>query len=122
EAFILLDSIGHRDTHFKRFFKETDGLYSVLIEFESCLRELGMLDRPDDPSMFRGERRKSDIEDDHDPFKKKGLKNIMHLITYPFPSTRYTMKDNLGSMDAQVIGDFNKIFGLFTTYVILNGM
>ncbi|KAK3784619.1 hypothetical protein RRG08_003427 [Elysia crispata] len=123
EAFILLDLIGIKDTHFKRFYKETDDLYTLAIDFETCLREMGMTERPEsDPPLFEDQRRQAAIEDDHDPFLKKGVKNIMHLITSPFPSTWHTMKDNIDSMDITVIQDFNKIFSLFVTYVFLNAM
>ena len=33
EAFVLLDLIGHKDTNFRRYFKETDGLFTQLVEF-----------------------------------------------------------------------------------------
>ncbi|GFR97875.1 glutaminyl-peptide cyclotransferase [Elysia marginata] len=76
DAFILLDLIGHTDTQFRRFYRETDNLYSQLIEFETCLREMGMLERSSNlPPMFRDRRRLMPIEDDQAPFLKKGSFN-----------------------------------------------
>jgi len=54
----------------------------------------------------------SGIEDDHIPFKRRGVP-ILHLISVPFPKAWHKMGDNASSLDFRRISDLNKILRVF---------
>ena len=53
-----------------------------------------------------------DIEDDHIPFKKRGVP-ILHLIATPFPKVWHKINDNKANLDFGKIEHFNKILRTF---------
>ena len=52
------------------------------------------------------------IEDDHIPFKRRGVP-ILHLISAPFPRVWHTVRDDRSALDSKKIENFNKILRVF---------
>ena len=53
------------------------------------------------------------------PFYKLGVKRILHMISYPFPSVWHTLNDNYQALDFQTIEYLSKILRVFV-YGYLN--
>ena len=52
------------------------------------------------------------IQDDHVPFKKRGVP-ILHLIATPFPRVWHTINDNKANLDFEKIEHFSRILRVF---------
>jgi hypothetical protein len=65
------------------------------------------------PEQLFASNLQSFIQDDHTPFTQKGLKNVLHLISAPFPSVWHTLRDNKYALDPQTCRDLALIFKEF---------
>ena len=59
-----------------------------MVRIERNLKQTGSLRENKD--IFKDEFLRAGIEDDHIPFKRRGVP-ILHLITYPFPQAWHKM-------------------------------
>jgi len=118
DIFVLLDLIGAGDMSFMKLESSTGDWYDRLVGIERRLRGRGLVGGS---TIFKDAQRiPSGIEDDHIPFKRKGVP-ILHLISVPFPKAWHKMGDDRSSLDFRRIGDLNKILRVFTAeYLNIN--
>jgi len=118
DIFVLLDLIGAGDMSFMKLESSTGDWYDRLVGIERRLRGRGLVGGS---TIFKDAQRiPSGIEDDHIPFKRRGVP-ILHLISVPFPKAWHKMGDNRSSLDFRRIGDLNKILRVFTAeYLNIN--
>ncbi|KAK3748815.1 hypothetical protein RRG08_065322 [Elysia crispata] len=109
---ILLDLIGTKDTRFVRQFSQTSELYQNLVKVEGLLREKALLVGNSKSQIFVNAGSFGGIEDDHIPFLHKGV-DILHLISYPFPSVWHKFTDDWDHLDFNLIDNFSRIFRVF---------
>lgn len=109
DIFVLLDLIGARGMQFSKLERSTGDWYDRLVAIERNLRGTNVISGN---TLFKDEFLPAGIEDDHIPFKRRGVP-ILHLIAYPFPRAWHKMGDNLDSLDFNQIADFNAILRVF---------
>lgn len=118
DIFVLLDLIGARGMQFSKLERDTSDWYDRLVRIERNLKQTGSVRENKD--IFKDEFLRAGIEDDHIPFKRRGVP-ILHLITYPFPQAWHKMGDNAASLDFDRIGSLNKILRVFVAeYLNMN--
>lgn len=112
ELFVLLDLLGARNPTFSSSFKSTEHHFKRMWQLEKELGKLGLLESKD--KMYFKERGNMwGIEDDHKPFENRGYKDIVHLISAPFPSQWHKMTDDAEHLDCPTIHNLMKIFQLW---------
>jgi len=109
DIFVLLDLIGARGMEFSKLERSTGDWYDRLVAIERNLKRTNVINGK---TLFKDEFLPAGIEDDHIPFKRRGVP-ILHLIAYPFPRAWHKMGDNLDSLDFNQIADFNAILRVF---------
>jgi len=109
DIFVLLDLIGARGMEFSKLERSTGDWYDRLVAIERNLKRTDVINGK---TLFKDEFLPAGIEDDHIPFKRRGVP-ILHLIAYPFPRAWHKMGDNLDSLDFNQIADFNAILRVF---------
>ncbi|OQV11412.1 Glutaminyl-peptide cyclotransferase [Hypsibius exemplaris] len=115
DLFVLLDLIGTTDTQFVSFYPETAAYYTSLAGAEDRLSNMRLIKQWGRSAFYFGRTALplgSSIDDDHRPFKEKGVK-IVHLISYPFPSVWHQYSDNEANIHYQTVDDINKIMRVF---------
>jgi len=111
DIFVLLDLIGAGDMSFMKLESSTSDWYDRLVTIERNLRRSTR--SLSGNTIFKDAARiPSGIEDDHIPFKRRGVP-ILHLISVPFPKAWHKMGDNASSLDFRRISDLNKILRVF---------
>jgi glutaminyl-peptide cyclotransferase len=111
DIFVLLDLIGAGDMSFMKLESSTGDWYDRLVAIERNLRRSTR--SVSGKTIFKDAARiPSGIEDDHIPFKRRGVP-ILHLISVPFPKAWHKMGNNASSLDFRRIGDLNKILRVF---------
>lgn len=110
DIFVLLDLIGARGMKFSKLERSTGDWYDRLVAIERNLRRTDVITGGN--TLFQDEFLPAGIEDDHIPFKRRGVP-ILHLIAYPFPRAWHKMGDNQDSLDFSQIADFNAILRVF---------
>jgi len=110
DLFVLLDLLGSGDMNLKQEERSTGRWYSRLVSIENSLRRNNLLQGRQ--TIFQNRRGSGGIEDDHIPFKQRGVP-ILHLISSPFPSVWHTSNDDIRSLDFAKIANLNKIMRVF---------
>lgn len=117
DMFLLLDLIGARDMTFSKLETSTGDWYDNLVRIEKELQQKKIIRGP---FIFNANFLPAGIEDDHIPFKRKGVP-ILHLIAYPFPREWHKIGDNRKSLDFARIANLNKILRVFVAeYLHMN--
>lgn len=117
DMFLLLDLIGAREMTFSKLETSTGDWYDNLVRIEKQLQQKKIIRGP---SIFNANFLPAGIEDDHIPFKRKGVP-ILHLIAYPFPREWHKIGDNRKSLDFARIANLNKILRVFVAeYLHMN--
>ena len=127
-SFVLLDLLGTKDagnptlSDNKRpvvplYSSATRHLYSRLQNIESALFEDGLRKVKGHRSNHYfspsgNTRLHHRIEDDHIPFLSRNVP-VLHIIPVPFPSVWHTRRDNIDSIDWNVVEDQCLIFRCF---------
>ena len=109
DIFVLLDLLGSRDMQISQQESSTARWYDRLVSIEATLKRNNIIKGP---TTFKNKRANSGIEDDHIPFKRRGVP-ILHLISSPFPNVWHKIGDNRNALDFNRIANFNKILRLF---------
>jgi glutaminyl-peptide cyclotransferase len=109
DIFVLLDLIGAGNMQFYKLETSTGEWYDRLPVIEKNLVRKGLMSKS---SMFQERFFPAGIEDDHIPFKQRGVP-ILHLIAYPFPKEWHKIGDNKSSLSFKKIENFNKILRVF---------
>lgn len=108
--FVLLDLIGAKDTGmFYNYDRKTEHFYRKLVDIDRALPSGSSSPLFEDTYVGNG----IVIEDDHVPFKKRGVP-CLHLLPLPFPSTWHTEKDDFESLDIKKIHRVSQILLKFT--------
>lgn len=109
DIFVLLDLIGAPNMEIRHLERTTSDWFNRLdkIEDELLSRRLMFGDK-----IFRKGYFPAGIEDDHIPFKTRGVP-ILHLIAYPFPPEWHKIGDNRNNLDFKKISRLNKILRVF---------
>ena len=89
--------------------------FQNLIQFESSLCE------STSAPIFDSVSSTVNIDDDHMPFYRKGVRNILHLISYPFSNVWHTMNDDMEHLDLEIVSKFTKILQLYLTDTLRSG-
>jgi len=109
DLFVLLDLLGSGDMQISREESSTGRWFDRLVSIESNLRRNNVISGQ---NIFRDRAGRGGIEDDHIPFKRRGVP-ILHLISSPFPRVWHTVRDNKNALDFGKIANFNKILRVF---------
>lgn len=109
DIFVLLDLIGARGMEFSKLERSTGDWYDRLVAIERNLRRTNVINGN---TLFKDEFLPAGIEDDHIPFKRRGVP-ILHLIAYPFPRSWHKLGDNKSSLDFNQIAAFTAILRVF---------
>lgn len=112
--FVLLDLIGAKDTTeskatFFNYDRKTEHLYNQLAGIEHTL--LSGTARPLFDKAYIGDS--IAIQDDHVPFKNRGVP-CLHLLPLPFPPTWHTIHDDFQSLSIKKIKRVSQILLKFT--------
>lgn len=98
----LFDLLGSADTRLSCLSSVTRGHYQRLRQF--WLERTGNEVLMQPPRPFPGPYH-SFIQDDHMPFHRLGLDQVLHLISAPFPRVWHTLRDDLSALDWQTCHD-----------------
>jgi glutaminyl-peptide cyclotransferase len=101
ELFILLDLIGPFDTSFVMYNTRLKHHYEALQSYEkNYMTKIGLSQlQARRSAAFRRRTVPMDfVEDDHVPFKKRGVP-ILLLLAHPFPSVWHKRSDNYSAID-----------------------
>jgi len=109
DIFVLLDLIGTDETSFMKLETSTGDWYDRLVSIEKSLRNQNYVSGR---TIFNNRAINGGIEDDHIPFKRRGVP-ILHLIVAPFPKVWHKTSDNRENLDFQKISHLNKILRVF---------
>lgn len=90
DVLVLLDLLGAAYPRMMSFYPDTEWLFRELASADAKLRTAGLVDKRDDKWFSPGASRQVGIDDDHRPFKERGVP-ILHLIPVPFPSVWHSM-------------------------------
>ncbi|KAK4204043.1 putative glutaminyl-peptide cyclotransferase [Triangularia verruculosa] len=113
--FVLLDLLGAVDPTVPSFFGKTHWAYQNMARVEQRLRDLGLLESTPKAGKFLHDTDRSNwnfggyVEDDHVPFLRKGVDDILHIIPTPFPKVWHTMEDDAKNLDVGTVKDWAKI-------------
>ena len=107
DGFILLDLLGAQSPTFKRYTQFNTTLYDFAAEVETALSSLGV-SSPSSPVFTKADTAWM-VSDDQVPFYNQGTRNILHLISSPFPRVWHTLEDNLQALDFETIKYLNKL-------------
>ena len=107
--FLLLDLVGARNMTFSKLETSTGDWYDSLVRIERGLHQGDIITGTD---IFNPDFLPAGIEDDHIPFKRRGVP-ILHLITVPFPRAWHKIGDDRSSLDFDRIASLNKILRVF---------
>jgi len=117
DVFLLLDLIGAKGMTFSKLETSTGDWYDNLVRIEKSLQQKNIIRGT---SIFNPNFLPAGIEDDHIPFKRRGVP-ILHLIAYPFPKEWHKIGDNRSSLDFTRIANLNKILRVFVAeYLHMN--
>eukprot|EP00092_Neocalanus_flemingeri_P006188 GFUD01006660.1.p1 GENE.GFUD01006660.1~~GFUD01006660.1.p1 ORF type:complete len:350 (-),score=54.64 GFUD01006660.1:163-1212(-) len=109
DMFLLLDLIGAEDMTFLKLETSTSDWYDNLVRIEKSLKQNYIIGGSD---IFYPLQQPAGIEDDHIPFKHRGVP-ILHLIAIPFPPAWHKIGDNRDSLDFPRMANLNKILRVF---------
>ena len=125
--FVLLDLLGAKDPNIPSFYQTTHWAYENMAKLESRLRKLKQFKGSPPPKNHLHQREAlwfseaskklehftpSGIEDDHIPFKARGV-DILHIIPSPFPSVWHTLEDNAENLDGDTVEDWSTLVTAF---------
>lgn len=110
DIFVLLDLLGATGMTLSKLEKSTGDWYDNLVRIEKSLKQRNYIKGP---NIFNSGFLPAGIEDDHIPFKRRGVP-ILHLIAYPFPKEWHKIGDDRASLSFSRIANFNKILRIFT--------
>jgi len=117
DIFVLLDLLGAKGMTLSKLETSTSDWYDNLVRIEKALQQRNYIKGP---NIFNSGFRPAGIEDDHIPFKRRGVP-ILHLIAYPFPKAWHKIGDDRASLSFTRIANFNKILRVFTAeYLHMN--
>ena len=108
DLFVLLDLLGADNMQIWNLEKSGSRWYDRLVSIETNLIIAGVLSE----AIFTNRQGHDGIEDDHVPFKKRGVP-ILHLIATPFPKVWHTINDNKANLDFGKIEHFSRILRVF---------
>merc|ERR1719244_759724 len=83
--------------------------FNRLVSIENNLKRNNLISGT---NIFQNRAGGGGIEDDHFPFKRRGVP-ILHLISAPFPRVWHTVRDDRSALDSKKIENFNKILRVF---------
>lgn len=115
QVLILLDLIGESSPRFCSFYRSTQKMFDHLERIERKLNRMKLLEtrRSSGTNYFsRCSFSTSEIEDDHVPFQKLGVK-ILHIISTPFPLNWHLEGDDGRNLHHPTINNLMKIFQIF---------
>lgn len=119
-CFILLDLIGNEQPYFNhdRKFSKANDLFKRLGELEQHNTLMKQFYKLKNKSRYyfntnRIGQRFLGIDDDHMPWYRNGVENILHLIPTPFPYTWHTVEDHGGNLDYESIWNLQHIVDIF---------
>jgi len=115
DLFLLLDLIGAKGMQFSKLETTTGDWYNRLVDIERNLRNTQIISKGS--VMLKDQFLRAGIEDDHIPFKRRGVP-ILHLIAYPFPKAWHKMGDDKRSLDFTLIENLNMILRVFVAEYI----
>jgi len=107
DLLVLLDLLGARNMQIWNLEKSGSRWYDRFVSIETNL-----IGGPIHEVIFTNRQGPDGIEDDHVPFKQRGVP-VLHLIAHPFPKVWHTSKDNKANLDFGKIEHFNKILRVF---------
>ncbi|VBB71534.1 Putative glutaminyl-peptide cyclotransferase [Podospora comata] len=117
--FVLLDLLGAADPTVPSFFGKTHWAYQNMGKVEERLRGLKLLESEPKAGRFLHDSERSNwnfagyVEDDHVPFLRRGVEDILHIIPTPFPRVWHTMDDDVKNLDVATVKDWAKIVAGF---------
>jgi len=109
DLFVLLDLLGSGDMRISREEGNTRRWFNRLVTIENNLKRNNLISGT---NIFQNRAGGGGIEDDHIPFKRRGVP-ILHLISAPFPRVWHTVRDDRSALDSKKIENFNKILRVF---------
>ena len=109
DLFVLLDLLGSGDMQISREESSTRRWFNRLVTIENNLKRNNLISGQ---NIFKNRAGGGGIEDDHIPFKRRGVP-ILHLISAPFPRVWHTVRDDRSALDSKKIENFNKILRVF---------
>merc|ERR1719342_1811691 len=109
DLFVLLDLLGSGDMQISREESSTRRWFNRLVTIENNLKRNNLISGQ---NIFKNRAGGGGIEDDHIPFKRRGVP-ILHLISAPFPRVWHTVMDDRSAIDSKKIENFNKILRVF---------
>jgi len=109
DLFVLLDLLGSGDMRISREEGNTRRWFNRLVSIENNLKRNNLISGT---NIFQNRAGGGGIEDDHIPFKRRGVP-ILHLISAPFPRVWHTVRDDRSALDSKKIENFNKILRVF---------
>ncbi|KAI8139898.1 hypothetical protein BJV82DRAFT_521163 [Fennellomyces sp. T-0311] len=130
DVLVLLDLLGTPNPTIPDYYRETSSLYSSLVNLESRLfqlelletqstkddRELRSIFNPNSYMKYQGKQ----LGDDHVPFLHRGV-NILHVIPHPFPSVWHDERDNADCIDPPTVRNLATLFrGFVLEYLELS--
>lgn len=95
------------------------GRRCAFVEVEERLRGLKLLESEPKAGRFLHDSERSNwnfagyVEDDHVPFLRRGVEDILHIIPTPFPRVWHTMDDDVKNLDVATVKDWAKIVAGF---------
>lgn len=125
--FVLLDLLGAKDPNMPSFYKTTHWAYENMASLETRLRKLGQFKGSPPPKRQQNQEEGSwlseasktsdqfgysGIEDDHIPFKARGV-DILHMIPSPFPSVWHEISDDAEHLDIDTVEDWGTLITAF---------
>ncbi|KAJ3190263.1 hypothetical protein HDU85_000557 [Gaertneriomyces sp. JEL0708] len=120
EVFILLDLLGTPDVTVFNTHLDTTTYFNSLVSIQRRLVDAGLLSahlqgRVKSTGLgylSETQRPYAQIEDDHIPFMKRGVK-IVHIIPTSFPRVWHTKDDDADAIDDDTVHDWAVIFRVF---------
>jgi len=117
DIFVLLDLLGAKGMQLSKLERTTSDWYDRLVHIERSLQRKNFIGGQ---NIFKDQFVPAGIEDDHIPFKRRGVP-ILHLIATPFPKEWHKIGDNKQSLDFNKIANLNKILRVFVAeYLHIN--
>jgi glutaminyl-peptide cyclotransferase len=109
DLFVLLDLLGSGDMTISREERSSARWFNRMGTIESNLKKNNLISGG---TIFKNKDGNGGIEDDHIPFKRRGVP-ILHLISSPFPRVWHTVRDDRNALDFRKIENFNKVLRVF---------
>ncbi|PAA87409.1 hypothetical protein BOX15_Mlig013802g1 [Macrostomum lignano] len=126
DSLVLLDLIGHKNTHFcylshgssnRALVDKEKALFSGLVSAETRLRNAGLLSDSKGATFFQPVVRYGQIEDDHVPFRQRKVP-VVHIIAVPFPPVWHNINDNADNINWDQSEDIGAIVQLWTAEML----